>query len=337
MGGLALIVTLLILSMVMGFKLPLTPIELCAVFTMGALGLVDDLMDMRARWKASLGLVMAVVLAVGALQHIDPNLAPYQILGIKVPPLSWLAFILLVLLFWCIPQAINLIDGANGLATGFGLVVLGSLWVGGTPHPVMCGALLACLVLNWPKARLFLGDCGSLSIGLLLVLYAQKVALLPNPNRMLWLFAYPIIDVSTVIAIRLISHKPVFLGDRNHLHYQLGDRWPAFRHLSVPLLLGVAAMCGSETYLAAHWVALPYVGLTILLAMSGFFILTSIRALQAEGAEASAPDPLPADPGPQHLPRQRPALEGRVEALALHKVPVDVNLRVQVNEREVAG
>jgi UDP-GlcNAc:undecaprenyl-phosphate GlcNAc-1-phosphate transferase len=304
-GGLALCAAVLLLSLFPLFRLPLTPLELCAVASMAILGFMDDRLELRARWKAILGLTVALVLAGATLHHLPFPVPSLNLLGFAVPGHPWVAFGLLAVMFWCLPHAFNLIDGANGLATGFGLVVLCSLWAKGSPHPVAVGGLLACLALNWPKAKLFLGDCGSLSIGLLLVIFAQKALLMPEPNHIMWLFAYPTVDVLTVTAIRIFSKKPIMQGDRNHLHYQIADRWPALAPTAVPLLLAISAMCGSEVYLPAPWVAVPYLGLFALLGLAAFFTVTSVFGVAKAEAEVALEDPRPAraliDPDGSHL------------------------------------
>jgi UDP-GlcNAc:undecaprenyl-phosphate GlcNAc-1-phosphate transferase len=284
-GGLALITTLLAVSRVRGLGLPFSRLELAAIISMALVGLVDDLLDLPARNKALLGLMISFLLAAGVMHRLPPGHPAFALLGFTVPPMAWLESGLLVLLFWCIPQGFNLIDGANGLATGFALVVVGSLWGAGMPHPMMAGALLACLSLNFPKARLFLGNCGSLSIGLILVIYAQKALLGSNPNSLLWIFAYPIIDVVMVITIRLIKGKPIYIGDRSHLHHQIRERWPSLAWLAMPLLLGISAMCGSEVYLTGPWVIVPNLGLVFLVAMSGLFTLMTLRAYRYESPQ----------------------------------------------------
>ncbi len=259
------------------------------VACMGFIGLLDDLRDLRPRWKALLGLAIAVVLSEVALRRMPAPPASTELLWFSLTLIPWVIFPLLVLMFWCLPQAFNLIDGADGLATGFGLVVVGSLWAAGSPHPALAGALLACMILNWPRPRLFLGDCGSLSVGLLLVIDSQKFLLPHDPNHLLWLFAYPTIDVLMVVSIRLANRRPVFYGDRNHLHYQIMDRWPAFSALAVPLLLVLAALCGSAVYLRGAWTRLPFLGLTLLMGLSCYFGITSVsRSLQNDEDESES-------------------------------------------------
>ncbi|NTV74981.1 MAG: undecaprenyl/decaprenyl-phosphate alpha-N-acetylglucosaminyl 1-phosphate transferase [Holophaga sp.] len=326
-GGLALITSLIILSFRHDYRLPFTPLETSAVAAMSILGFLDDRIELRARWKAALGLLLAVVLATGATHHLAPSLVPYQVLGFTVPPIPWLAFSLLVLLFWCIPQALNLIDGSNGLATGFALVVLGSLWGMGSKHPALAGALMACLVLNWPKARLFLGDCGSLSIGLILAIFAQKSMAMPHPHHMMWLFAYPIIDVLTVVIIRTVTHQPVSVGDRNHLHYQIIDRWPRLSAFSVPILLCIAAMCGSEIYLGRSSMLVPYTGLSLLLCISFFFIASKVIPALVPGLAAeTTPVAVAINPDEHPEPRRdRRASDWTKKATALNLLAILVS------------
>jgi len=260
-GGIAIMATLVIHYAFFGVKFKTNTLESLAILSMALLGIVDDRFDLRARYKAGLGFLLALVLGLATTLEVLPGLGSFQVLSFTIPALPWLVFLLLAFMYLCIPQALNLIDGANGLAIGFALVVVFSLWLAGDPHPVVGGALLACLTLNWPKARLFLGDAGSLSIGLLLVVFARKVILLPKPDHMIWLFAYPAVDVITVTIIRLLKKRPIFMGDRNHLHFQLSDRWPRLKFLAVPVLLLFAALCSSEIYVKGAWSMLPYFGL----------------------------------------------------------------------------
>lgn len=284
-GGLALMTSLLLVIAILRPVGSYTKLELAVVALIATLGFLDDRLDLRARWKAALGLAIAITLAAGAVYRLLPSLGHYHILGIPFPPYPWVAFLLLVALFWCIPHGFNLIDGANGLATGYALVVFFSLWGTGFSHPFIVGGLLAILLLNWPKARLFLGDCGSLSIGLLLAISAQKALAMPDPNRLMWLFAYPIIDVTTVVLIRKRNGNPISIGDRNHLHYQMIDRWPGLKPFAVPILLGLAALCASKIYVAGWWNGLPVAGLLGLLSLSAYFISSKWHANPSQSAD----------------------------------------------------
>jgi UDP-GlcNAc:undecaprenyl-phosphate GlcNAc-1-phosphate transferase len=277
-GGLALVLALLFQAACQGRRFPIPCRECMVVLAMAALGLVDDHFDLDARWKAALGLGLAFLLAWSSACGLAGSTPPLRFVGVVVPDHLWATFPLLVLMYWGLPQGFNLIDGANGLAVGFALVVLGSLWGAGYPHPFLAGALLACLALNWPRARLFLGDCGSLSMGLFLVLLAKTALLRQGPNHILWLFAYPIADVAMVVAIRFLRGQKLGVGDRNHFHFQIMDRWPRLEAWTAPILLALAAMCGSEIYLSGPWLAIPRAGLVLLAALAAGFGLRSLPA-----------------------------------------------------------
>ena len=299
-GGLTLVLAWLFLPRVQHLLgqprvVPLTRLDELAVATMALLGLLDDRFDLRARWKAGVGLAVAVALAYRTAGDLARFGQPIPFLWTEIPATFWSTMPLLLPLFWGLPQAFNLIDGANGLATGFGLVILATLWLAGYPHPLLFGILVACLLMNWPKARLFLGDCGSLALGTTLVILARHALLPQGPNHLLWLFAYPILDVSMVVLIRIAQGRHPGLGDRNHFHFQIRDRWPRLASWAMPILLGLAALCSSELFVNGVWMILPLTGLSLLLALGLYLTFLSLAEGKASvGAIAPAcGDPLP--------------------------------------------
>ena len=277
-GGLALILSLAVRTALGNYSLPLTRFEGGAVLAMAIIGLVDDRFDIPARWKAGLGLLIAAGLALVTAQHIPLPNQNFELFWFTVPPTYLVVSFLLFLVFWGLPHAFNLIDGANGLSMGYGLIVLGAFWAVGFRHPFFMGAMLACFLLNWPRARLFLGDCGSLSIGLLLVILAKSNIAPLGPNHILWLFAYPTIDVFMVILIRLLKGKNIATADRNHFHFQIQDRWPRLAPICAPLLWLPSGMCASELFLTGAWRVIPWLGLGLLLGQAAFFILAAVLA-----------------------------------------------------------
>ena len=287
-GGIALICALALRAVLGGSALPFSRLEWGAILAMGTIGLLDDRLDLPARWKGGLGLLIALALAFhGAARIVLPHPA-FELAGVEIPATFAAVLPLLFLMFWGLPQACNLIDGADGLATGFAMIVLASLWIAGFPHPFLMGALAACLLLNWPRARLFLGDCGSLALGLLLVILAKAQIAGLGPNHILWLFAYPIVDVLMVVLIRLAQGRSVITGDRSHLHFQIRDRWPAMEGWCVPGLWALAALCASELYLNGPWRVFPWAGLAVLSAVAGRVAILSVargRTTPAAGAK----------------------------------------------------
>lgn len=273
-GGLVLLATL-VLGALLGFKrLDLHPEQWVGLVALAAVGIVDDRFGMRARHKALAGLLIAVAMAVPGAERVVQLHPTYQLLGfIPLPPVWPLAFALLTLLYWFVPQALNLIDGANGLAIGYGLVVFGVLAFSGRPLAFCVGTLLGLLALNWPRAIHFLGDSGSLVLGLLLAFEVKRGAGVVDPDNILWVFAYPIFDVITVVAIRLRSGRALGEGDRNHLHHQWMRRFPEWNGWVVPGLWVQAALCASAPLVYGRGWLLPGLGLFLLAGQSLLFIV----------------------------------------------------------------
>lgn len=229
--------------------LSLTPSAM-VVFTTG---LLDDLVGLTP-WKKLVGQVSAAVLAY---------YCGVRILGIAgVSTAGWWSLPLTVLWLVACTNAFNLIDGVDGLATGVGLFATLTTFVAAllqkntalafATAPIV-GALLGFLRYNFNPATIFLGDCGSLSIGFLLgccgVIWSQKSATvlgMAAPLMALWI---PLIDTSIAILRRFLRHQPVFGADRNHIHHRLLDR--GFSPRKVALVL--YGMCGiAATFSLLH-------------------------------------------------------------------------------------
>jgi UDP-GlcNAc:undecaprenyl-phosphate GlcNAc-1-phosphate transferase len=128
-------------------------------------------------------------------------------------------------------NAVNLLDGLDGLAAGVGLVsAIGLALLGGTGAiPIaLAGALAGFLVFNRPPARIYLGDGGAYLIGATLAMLVAY-ALQENRGASYWLsalllVAVPVTDTAIAIVRRMRSRRPVFTGDRSHVYDQLVDR-----------------------------------------------------------------------------------------------------------------
>ena len=274
-GGIALSLGLVVGFWLGAFKGQFQPAEKASILLMSLIGLLDDRFHLSPRWKACTGLGLAIVLAWDSAGLLVTNGHAYQFLGGCLPHQLPVFFVLLVLANWSLPQAFNLIDGANGLAAGTGLIVAASLTLAGSPQPLIMAALAAVLILNWPKAHLFLGDCGALTLGLVLAILAEKALVPRDPNLLLWLFAYPLCDVTLVVSIRFLQGRRLGEGDRSHLHHQWVDRWPGMKGWEVPLLWVLAALCGSALYVRGIWRILPFIGLGLLLGQCLLFLVLS--------------------------------------------------------------
>lgn len=242
-GGLALW-GMLILAQVMGWlPWPLQRLDWVGIHAMALMGALDDRFDLRARYKAVVGLGVAVLLAVHTAWFLSASAGAVEFFDIRIPTHPALTFPLLFVWYWGIPQAYNLIDGINGLSMGLGLLLLGALGLHlGAQPMVLWGALLAVLLLNFPRAKHFLGDCGALMLGTLFAVLSMRLLVIRDADLPMWIFAYPIVDVSLVVAIRRWKGQPFSLADRSHLHHWMMDRVGQRAWLATPLLLALAAL-----------------------------------------------------------------------------------------------
>ena len=239
-AGLALWLMLLGLLALDKCPLPLDRLEWAGVHAMALLGLLDDRLNLRSRHKAIAGLGIALILAVDMAPDLSRFTDEVSFLGLILPDHPLVTVPLLALWFWSIPQAFNLIDGLNGLSMGFSLIVL-TVLAGVLGHApaggYLTGGLLAALLLNYPRARHFLGDCGSLMLGTLFAVLSAKAFAATEANLMLWVFAYPAIDVALVVGVRKWKRLPLGVADRSHLHHFLVDRLGVRRAWLVPVIL----------------------------------------------------------------------------------------------------
>ncbi len=194
------------------------------------LGIYDDLHGTNATVKfVALGLIATLFYALGG--RIDSISVPF-VGSVHLPgPLSFLLTI-----FWLvgIANAFNLIDGMDGLASGAALfsslVILAISFTQGRPlmivvSLVLCGALTGFLRYNFNPASIFLGDSGSLFVGFTLaalsVLGTQKATTAVAVVIPVFAFGLPVVDTGITMARRLISRKPIFEGDNEHIHHML--------------------------------------------------------------------------------------------------------------------
>jgi UDP-GlcNAc:undecaprenyl-phosphate/decaprenyl-phosphate GlcNAc-1-phosphate transferase len=215
-----------------------------------AVGLVDDLIGLRARVKLLFQIVGGVALYFSGLSFpaLDLNLA-----GLPVGAI--LSFCLTI--FWVVLlcNGLNFIDGLDGLAAGNALLASMPLFVLAliTGRPVLSmwivilsGTLLGFLVFNFNPATIFLGDSGSLFIGFILsgLLLSESRTGTHNLRltcSLLVAFVLPITDTGLSVLRRLLNRKALFSPDRQHIHHRLLSI--GFPHLQAVLILyGVSAV-----------------------------------------------------------------------------------------------
>ena len=187
----------------------------------------------------------------------------------------WLDYPLTV--FWLLltTNALNLIDGLDGLCAGMGLMATLALFTAALihgNHPLayvtfpLAGALVGFLGYNVAPATVFLGDSGALLIGFLLgcygMLWTQRASTLLSMLVPLLALSIPLLDVSLSVLRRFLRNQPIFLADRGHIHHRLLDRGLSARQ-AVWVLYLFAALAASFALLASSFGG-QYQGLVIL-------------------------------------------------------------------------
>lgn len=212
---------------------------LVGILIIYTIGIVDDVVGAGPKTKFVAQIIAAVMLSTAGL-YVN-NL--YGLFGIHEIPV-WIGVPLTILLLVFVDNAMNLIDGIDGLCASLTLIALVGflccffnqglivycILIGG-----LIGVLLAYLYFNvWGKSnknrKIFMGDSGSLTLGFILgflfVKYSMdNQAVMPyNPERMpqaLSLLIVPTFDVVRVMSYRLRHHLPLFKADKNHIHHKL--------------------------------------------------------------------------------------------------------------------
>jgi len=197
-----------------------------------AAGAYDDRFGMSAGPKFVVQFAAAAI-AISCGFRIDHVTEPVTHTYFEFP--TWVVWIVSSLWIVGITNAVNLIDGLDGLATGVSAIIAATLTAiaaqGGHPLGIcvgvaLVGALLGFLPHNFPPARIFLGDTGALTIGYLLALLAlegyQRVTVLTFVVPLLAL-AVPILDTALSIARRLRRGVNPFSADRLHMHHRMLD------------------------------------------------------------------------------------------------------------------
>jgi UDP-GlcNAc:undecaprenyl-phosphate GlcNAc-1-phosphate transferase len=205
-----------------------------------AVGCIDDILDIRP-WQKVLGQVAAglVLVAVG----MAPTLYSLD------QPAKFVVDIIFVMVFVLgATNSLNLLDGLDGLCAGVTIVCAGGMLLlaalmgtvqnglqGDPVRAVVCLALLGSvcgfLPFNYYPARIFMGDAGSLLLGLnmaaLMILFAEK-------TPQFWLasvviFGLPILDTAVAFARRIVNKRPLFVPDRGHIYDQMMGRGLSLR------------------------------------------------------------------------------------------------------------
>lgn len=223
-------------------------------------GVWDDLVPISPWKKIMLQIAAAGILVFPGGFRLEGLYGLFGLTdGIGVVPGILLSFVVILGLI----NAMNFIDGIDGLLSGLGVVSLlffgGWFYLQGDLLGMLAfstaGALLAFLLFNYPPAQIFMGDTGSLFIGLniavlVIAFLNQNEALAvensfkfhSSPAVVLGVLAIPIADFVRVCVLRLLKGKSPMRADRCHIHHLLIDLGLAHRGVTIALIITQIAL-----------------------------------------------------------------------------------------------
>jgi UDP-GlcNAc:undecaprenyl-phosphate GlcNAc-1-phosphate transferase len=201
-------------------------------FLIYIVGFIDDKFAIKPRYKLIGQIVVAIFMFYMGFKISEVSNPFGPILG-----LGYLSFPVTILWYLLVINAINLIDGLDGLAAGITLISCIVLMIYSfdaknflifISATYMAIALLVFLVFNFPKARCFMGDTGSLYIGFMLA----SLAIAGNESQFKGITTFtilipvtvlfiPILDTVFTVFRRMKSKQKIFRADKNHLHHKL--------------------------------------------------------------------------------------------------------------------
>ena len=194
-------------------------------------GLVDDINPIKARYKFVMQIIAAIIVVYyGKLYFND-----LTILGFTLKFAPWINKILSTFFIVAIINAINLIDGLDGLASGISSIYFLTIAIisfilnklGGLDvilSLIMLGSTLGFLVHNFPPAKIFMGDTGSMFLGFMIAIIAllgYKVATITSLIIPILILFIPIFDTALAILRRILKRESIGTPDKEHFHHQL--------------------------------------------------------------------------------------------------------------------
>ena len=229
---------------------------LATVFILFFVGVKDDIIGTSPIKRLAAHIIVALMIVLMADIRIK---SMHGIFGLDEIPF-WSSIFISLFAIIVIINAVNFIDGIDGLAAGIGFIasVIFGIWFYLAHDIVMsllsfslAGSLLAFLFFNFSPAQLFMGDSGSTTIGLLLSVLSIKAIETPNadvsntiiseiqrPIFVMAVLSYPLIDTLRIFVYRTIKGVSPFEADRNHIHHALLDA--GLKHRGVSLTLYAA-------------------------------------------------------------------------------------------------
>lgn len=257
------------------------PILALAIIGLLFTGLKDDLIHVNP-WTKFLEILSVAIIVVLFTDLRFTSM--HGFLGITEIPI-WISCFLTVFLTVLIINAVNLIDGIDGLAASVGIIaslVFGSwFWFSGDyGYAIMAASLLGALIAFLPfnlsagQRKIFMGDTGSLAIGFILTVFAIRFNeldaaektfhdLFSAPTISIAILIVPLFDTLRVIIIRLYHKQSLFEADNRHIHHMMLQA--GFSHVKTTIIISIFNLIIIALALFLDRIGILWLGLIILL------------------------------------------------------------------------
>ena len=255
LGGVAIFVGFTITSLLFCMTDKSLPINylLTACIILFAMGLKDDLSGVNSSTKFLIQIIVCAILVLLGNIRLSSMYGVFGLYDLSYALSTGLSILIILL----VVNAFNLIDGIDGLAATTGIIVNGTFaalfiyihqYELAAVSLAMVGAIFGFLRFNITPAKIFMGDTGSLLVGLISAVMAIKFmeanksvsgsspAMYSVPALTFAILVGPIFDTVRVFVVRLASGVSPFTADRNHIHHRLLRL--GFNHLQTTLILG---------------------------------------------------------------------------------------------------
>lgn len=263
-------------------------------------GVKDDIVGTAPVKKLFAHIVVALILVLMGDVRIT---SLHGIFGIYDIP-YWGSVFLSIFTYVVVVNSFNLIDGVDGLAAGVGFLsccAFGIWFINANEFPYaalsfsLAGALAGFLIFNFSPAKIFMGDSGSLVIGMFICVLAIK--LIEYPSRDLnsfWVhiskpvfvvsaLIYPLLDTLRVFIIRAIQGLSPFQADRNHLHHKLIDC--SYSHTKTVIIIYIFTALTIGASLLSFFIKEATFGLLTVLTTSMVFLIVVIVINRRSGKQ----------------------------------------------------
>jgi UDP-GlcNAc:undecaprenyl-phosphate/decaprenyl-phosphate GlcNAc-1-phosphate transferase len=256
-------------------------------------GVKDDIIGTAPVKKLFAHIVVALILVLMGDIRIT---GLHGIFGVYDIP-YWGSVFISIFTYVVVVNSFNLIDGVDGLAAGVGFIAcaaFGTWFVFANEFPyaalsfALAGALFGFLIFNFSPAKIFMGDSGSLVIGMFVCVLAIKMIEFPiqqldafwvhvsKPVFAISALAYPLMDTLRVFVIRAIRGQSPFNADRNHIHHKLLDC--KYSHVKTVVIIYIFSLVTIGASILTYFFSVPtYSLLTVI--TSGVVFLSIVMNL----------------------------------------------------------